>query len=229
MHQDENAFADLAALTQLYLLQNHSLEERLVVNQATYEWFLAYAKKNQWPPARKREASPDPVSESPASLSQTQKEHATIPAPPPAAPRPEDTVALHPPSSPPPVDQFSDFRRIFSEKFPSQQVLESPPSEGKVEVGILSAQPSQQERLFLNHLATAITVCYCPASVISKDKASLPCELRLVIGSESSIDDRIAGKNIPFVRMLHPSQYLKNPLLKAELWKAIDQHLSRDG
>lgn len=150
----QEAYRELLALTQIFLLEEYSLQERIPADQTTYEDFKRYALKNKAAPApiaKETIISRQPVEviRSPAAVNtpspQQPIEQAGSPpvviqepTPLPATSKSKEDVAkeekstsffeLEPLKASEPLD-LSDFRSIIKEKFPQQPYIEAIPSD----------------------------------------------------------------------------------------------------
>jgi hypothetical protein len=204
-------YAELLALTQLYLFQEYTLQKRLCVDIGAHEVFKQYALSQKAPPTEITQASlpqasmepfqvasapippPAPKTLPPASQ-KSQKVLQDTPLKEPANERPmakapdsqkeikQEAVTsafkLEPLESPPPVN-LSDFRAIFSEKFPGQPILDQLPDDqsarvrtwerdmSSIEVLILSFHETTKYRQFLNHLRVAVESLGMRAAVLA--------------------------------------------------------------
>lgn len=152
----QEAYRELLALTQIFLLEEYSLQERIPTDQTTYEDFKRYALKNktaqQAPIAHENKITREPVEviRSPAAVTplkppQPIEQVSNPPAivqeqktPLPIISKSKEVVAkeekltsffeLEPLKASEPLD-ISDFRSIIKEKFPQQPYLETIPND----------------------------------------------------------------------------------------------------
>lgn len=169
------------------------------------------------------EPTKNPAPSSPSNKSTPEPQPTT------ASEKPFTSIELHPLSSPPTTD-FSSIRKTLMEKFPAQRILDEIPDDVEAKkisqqwkkqsttpaVAILSSDEHPKHRVFLNNLAKAIEVCYCPASVISAEDLQTSKGLHLLITSK-----KIENMEIETLQIASIEEYLRDPLLKAELWEEI--------
>lgn len=148
---------------------------------------------------------------------------------------------------------FSQIENFFKEKYPYIPILKDPPDDSAAKpldqrpILILTFTSDEKERAFLKNLCDAITIRLKPAALVSayeaeekKDWQTLfsSSHLQLVIcndydfyalpdlmqGYREEKNKRFFGKNPVF--LLSPiQQYLKQPQLKAALWRSLCEEL----
>ncbi len=143
---------------------------------------------------------------------------------------------------------FSDQKAFFSTHFPQLNILEEVPPDTRAHQqaaglnGLLQKEgcfllqgfETPEESLFLQNLATAIqqrlSPCYViPLSAFQSNEhwqtLDAHPQLRCLITCESNskfLQDKLQNfSTFPKLLFKNVSQYLKNPQLKAELWKAL--------
>ncbi|NGX41942.1 MAG: hypothetical protein K940chlam7_00216 [Chlamydiae bacterium] len=209
------------------------------------------SKNRPAPSAQKAPKAPPPpvIPKSPAIQKPPPPPRKPIPPkkPTPEAPKPEQKkepltsstpIELHPPSSPK-AAEFADIHKILTTKVPSQKIIDSIPDDThaksvlnqwqkkdqNLEVIILCSDKETSHLTFLANLAKAIEVHFCSASVISTKDQKLEQllntpELKLVICTEKNVTS-LGDSKAPILRLQDLEEYLKDPQLKAGLWKEL--------
>ncbi|MFQ5728817.1 MAG: hypothetical protein ACE5GN_00460 [Waddliaceae bacterium] len=240
MTQNHEDLKDLAALTELHLLQEYSRHDRIMTSRESYEYFKQYALRKRASP----QPPPQPIALKPPQKKPSppkplpQKETTKKPEPSKEPSKPSLSFELTPPGSPPTTD-FSDIRQVLSKKFPSQKILDDLPDDTAAkqirrqwadnkknpEIILLYSNEPAQQRSFLSNLAKAIDVCVGSSSVVSANDPNLENllkspKLRLILCSGAHLNAIDSGKTATLA-LSDLNDYLKNPQLKAELWKKL--------
>ena len=196
-----DTYAELTALTRQYILQEHEPTDWVESASETYHYFkrLALEKKEVTTPPQPvakpaivlpskpliiAEQSPPPQKPSPPPQPPVEN----IPPPPPVTevkslPKKKPPFELEPFGTPP-IHDLHDLQKIISEKFPQQQIIETPPSDliarqingawqkqsSAIAVFILSFNEPPQQKAFLANLAKAINLLLAPAIVVNAHK-----------------------------------------------------------
>jgi hypothetical protein len=246
-------FLELVALTQLYILQEHGLNEKIHVNGEYLKEYKAF--------------KPISVAQSPLTA-QPKPSPAVLPPPPkapviiPKAPTlskeilPEQKsveipielakansfsqqaeksfLNLEPLKSLPSSD-FNDIKSIISEKFPSQRFVE--PLALKIpKILVLAPVNHSGQQTFLKHLTLAIDRCIGPAIYLDPHQMEIQwkwdqpqlASLKWVLADQTSLD-KISGnqKEKLFTILLEDFElYLREPQRKAFLWTLLRNQIS---
>lgn len=195
----DERYAELVALTQLYLLQEFSLTERVTAGTEGYAYFKEYAMQKKGQSVSK----PVPVSQPVRQIVQEAPKLLTEPVPQADEPIPqqqatsfpkEKTASVKPKSASKTFEpeltareteiDLEDIRKIVQERYPGQKIVKEIPSDAEAkaineawksetiipEVMILSFEESPLQYAFLQNIAKAITMFYTPAAVIRAEK-----------------------------------------------------------
>jgi len=218
----------IIALTKLHISQEYDPKSWIATDTETYEYYKDFASKGKRAPVSKpqiaqTQTTPRPVAVKPKPAPQKKQ-----PSEPKSKSIPIERETL--PSAP--KTEFADLKKIISEHFPNQKILDFVPDDTRAkeiaakwkkqaiapEVIILHSTATSQERLFLENVARAIEIRFCPAVVMTPEEFSPNEKVKLVIGSKTEH----AGATLEIGPV---DSYLKNPQQKAKLWQDLKNTL----
>lgn len=236
----KSAFTELAAMTQLYMLQEWKLEEWVTSDRETQTFLRSLVKPNIKPPQNQENPAPELVQtkvQSPAPVTKPiiqEKPPIHAPAPalekqaePPPIPqkKPQQTAITVEHPQPLPVNDLADIRDIFKNKFPNVSILEpiSEITDTNPTVIILAVPRSPSEKQLLLSLAKALEIHGKPTVIQSQPHGQTA---KVYIGRKKEVDAIASSTKAPTVCLYDDiSLYLKEPALKRMLWREICQHL----
>lgn len=216
----QNSIPDLIAQLHIYIFQEYSPQSWLEVSRESYLFYRNFAKslnqtqanlkreivENQ-PPVIKRE-EPKVKSHAKQEVAQFQKpESEMLPAKKPVSLEHKieikQAVTQDIPSQKVEKQDFSDIRKIIMENFSEQVILYQPPDDTIAKSVKNGWKTQSRNTLFIQNLCHALKITYgITAEVIDK---------KLICGD----------KNKHFFELEDVEVYLREPRLKAQLWKKI--------
>ena len=228
---------NVIALTKLHIKQHYKESEWLYTDLESLDYYKSFVQKHRGSANSKPKApiAPPPIIKKaprpkPAPIKEVQKK-SMEPENKPANPKNIER------QMPKPVAQveFSDFRKILNEYYPSQKILENQPDDTKAkeiahrfekanippEIIIIDTGYSPSEKLFLENVARALEARFSRAAVLATDEWDKNLSLRLVVGTQ----DAVNGISQPKVVMKPVDHYLQNPKEKAKLWQDLKSTL----
>jgi hypothetical protein len=252
-------YAELIALAQLYLTQEYSPKEWIASEPATYQYFKQFAKhKKETPqtPVVSPPTSPKTFSSQPPAVpvkkpQEIQPRKGQIepairtPDPKPAAEERKATPFALDPLGVPKEQDLSDIRKIVTELFPWQKIIDHPPSDSAAQqqahVIVFHFDEPAEEATLLTNLSKAIQDRFGKTELLSAHKIDQEnqwetllqsASLRLILISEKGLRDlpnllkhfqqeKNQLNHIPTCLMSQTSAYLQDPELKRTLWKTI--------
>lgn len=234
-----DSYAELLALTQLFLLQDYTLQDYIPVDTKTYQMFksipIKKEKITQVVPVTPRSTL------KPVLLPEPKPAVLTPPQPSAVIPEPE---VVKTPIKHKEID-LKDIEHVMLAKFPNQKIVNSIPSnpfktKSTPIAIILFTKHSQTHMTFFSNMAKAINDRFGPTEVLDANKIEQLSDwhnifsaqsLRLVILENQALETlpqlQQHLKEIKTVLLSNISLYLENPQHKAPLWKQICSHLTR--
>lgn len=250
----KDLFYELANLTQLYLLQEYKLSERIFSEPESYAFFKQIATVQKKPPAP--EPAPlniKPQLNVPKELPPPLKEDKPIeqkPQPVVIEKEPSKVIKFEELEPPKPVD-FSDLRAILQEKCPHIKIIEEIPERLKKQktahVVILHLNSTPLDKKFHGNLSHAIDTCLAPTSIVNafkidsshrwEDFLNQP-HLKVILIAQQELDalpklfkhysstpQPLLGK-IPVILLPELSLIYKEPNRKKALWSSLESLFS---
>lgn len=230
MIQLNEEYADLVAMTRLLLLQEHSRNDWIMTDSATYEYFKHHAIK------KKTEATPLPMSLKPKQTPTPPPTAATRSPQPKIIPKKPTTFIELQSLPPPPIHDFSDIRNILTKKFPQQTILDQIPGDEQAketrqrwqqhhsapDCATIPKDIPIKHQLFLQNTSKAVQICYNTVTAISVQKLNPSNGYRLTISLKENKKEEVIPLEISNIEA-----FFKDPLLKAKLWEEIGVKLRR--
>lgn len=212
---------ELISLAKDHLAQEYERSDRVMADKTSYEAYLEFAKQNPKSKLQPIVAKPAPA------VATKQPLPAPIPKP---IPKPQQQPKVEKAAEV--VEEkeekmvradFSDIRELVEKNYPHQKILDGPleDSAGKMnlhpEVLVIGQNLNHP---FLNHYTQAINLCLGSARLITANDKNLPALLKTA--------KLVVANNFEHAGLtLEPIEhYLKNPSLKADLWKETKRLLS---
>ena len=185
-----SAYSELVALTQIYLLQEHTPKEWIFCDPETYQFFKARAQSNKAPAEKAKAAATSAekkiekiVPVEPPAKEMAEQQSASKPIPPEVK---QVAEALPPQKAKPPLftpeplgaakgSDLSDMQKKIAQSLPHVKIIETPPkvqSKGvpQPRVVVLALGETGEELLFVHNVASAIDRLLMPAEVLSLNK-----------------------------------------------------------
>ncbi len=228
---------ELASLTKLYLLQEYTTDAWVAADKDTYHYFKEFAGRNK--ASATPLPKPLPPVPTPKPFPQTTP-RASLPKPSivqlekKPLPEPDSIPELQPLTQTSERD-LSDWRKIVSNKFPQQKIIDTIPDDAEAKalafrwqetpagpqaVLLYSDEPPQQQT-FLKSVAQAIESRFCTAQVQSITQFNPSLTYRLVLGQKTVLNTLNLPTSTQTIPLEPIDDYLKQPPLKAALWKQI--------
>lgn len=251
MNSLEKQYAELLALTQLFLLKNHEIKDRIYSETEAFNYFRDRVKETK---SRPKPAPPiQPVQTIPRPLppinepkkqpvAEVVEKAKTFPSP---------ELVLDTPQIPK-ADTFENMRSLYKQHLPNKQIVDKIPDDSEAikkstlwkqkkiaAVAILSFNEPAQHQTFLQNLAKAIEHLNMPTEIQRAGTVEISKELRLIIACEShfraspvlmkSFRETQSGhffEQTPLLLLPDIAVYLKDANQKPLLWKTLKDILN---
>lgn len=238
--------AALCALTQQYLLENYALTDRIPGALEHVDYFRNTLKTTTAPASNPVSvATKPPPALSPASLipsdtpvsapriipSAVTKRRSPLPVPekkqdaPPELP-PLKELALSSASS---IMQAQDeeMLRLIKEVAPHIPITSLPVEATSPFVAIIRTGETAQELRFLQHIATAVSICFNLSCRVVDTSIRCTNETKIILIAECRMEKCQITKDMHIVPLPDLSLHMQNPRLKAALWITLRQAVAR--
>lgn len=252
----EKQFAELLSLTQLYLLHNYQIKDRIFAETESYQHFKEHIQEIQTKPRPSPAIVPQPLPIPPKTSITLPPEPKKAPVPPvfekriSAPPQPQAMALDKPPETKP--DSFETMRALYKQLMPHKVIIDKIPDDSEAikqsslwkqkkdcAVAILSFNESTNHRNFLQNLARAIESLNISAEVFKAESLEISKEMRLMIAPEKLFRDSPklmqtfretpAGyflEHIPLLLVPEIEVYLKDAKQKSLLWNRLKDILT---
>lgn len=209
---------ELILLAKDHLSQEYERSDRVMADKESYEAYLEFAKQNP-------KGKPQPIAVKapvvaikqhplPPILKPVPKPQPKVEKAPEIVEEKEEKVA---------TTDFSTIRELVEKNYPHQKILDEPLENSSEKMNLhpdVLVIGQNLNHPFLNHYTQAINLCLGSARLITANDKNLPALLKtakLVVANNSEH----AGLTLEPIDC-----YLKNPSLKADLWKETKRLLS---
>lgn len=233
----------LCAQAQLYLLENYSRGEKILVAPENVPLFKRPnpTQPSKTPPTpipqQLQASSPVKAAPTPQTITKPLPKKEVIPFPqtqkiekPPAQEKkPEPTTFSLTEHTTEPAKPNSELLRAMKEMFPHIRILPPPLPEPSPTVALLNLGETPNELEFLHHIATALSICFkTPCRVVNLYGEKLdPQTTKLIIAAEHRLTEAFQKPNIPLMPLPDLSLLMQNPAMKATLWTTLCQHFAK--
>lgn len=214
-------YLELVQQTELHLMQEYSSQSWLSVSRESYLDYRAYAVAHHYTIKKQEKPLPHPqiakakTGEPPVIRNQNLPEKLNSPLETSAIvtptkipkkeipPLPTESTVKQPAST-----DFSDFRKIFAEKFPEQILKDQPPSDALAKE-VKAAKKESQESSFFHNLCQAVKIIY---------------DIKVEISNNQLVWIADKEHRIPLMPL---NTYLKDFKQKIHLWQHIVQSMEQ--